>query len=91
MSENRCICCGEVIPEGGQVCRICSDAMGGLAALCRALKKNEERTAGVLEKIKQTMPGETICLNYDDCQDVLAEIEALKERIDIMSEGGADE
>jgi len=23
MSENRCVCCGEVIPEGGQVCPNC--------------------------------------------------------------------
>ena len=23
MSENRCVCCGEVIPEGWQYCRRC--------------------------------------------------------------------
>ena len=23
MSENRCVCCGEIIPEGSQVCRLC--------------------------------------------------------------------
>ena len=23
MSENRCVCCGSIIPEGGQVCRLC--------------------------------------------------------------------
>ena len=87
--ENRCVCCGDVIPEGDQVCRICSCAMGGLAALCRALNKKDNRTAGALKKIAETMPGETVCLNYDECQDVLAEIEALKERIDIMTEGDA--
>lgn len=26
MSDNRCVCCGEVIPEGVQVCPICKDA-----------------------------------------------------------------
>ena len=24
MSENRCVCCGEIIPEGKQVCPNCS-------------------------------------------------------------------
>ena len=24
MAENRCVCCGEVIPEGVQVCRKCA-------------------------------------------------------------------
>lgn len=24
MAENRCVCCGEVIPEGKQVCRMCA-------------------------------------------------------------------
>ena len=24
MSENRCVCCGEIIPEGTMVCSICS-------------------------------------------------------------------
>ena len=23
MSENRCVSCGEIIPEGGQVCPVC--------------------------------------------------------------------
>lgn len=26
MSENRCVCCGTIIPEGGMVCSICSKA-----------------------------------------------------------------
>ena len=25
MSENRCVCCGEIIPEGMQTCRRCVD------------------------------------------------------------------
>lgn len=23
MTENRCVCCGRIIPEGKQVCRVC--------------------------------------------------------------------
>lgn len=26
MTENRCICCGEIIPEGRQVCPSCEAA-----------------------------------------------------------------
>ena len=25
MSENRCVCCGEIIPEGWQVCNVCKN------------------------------------------------------------------
>lgn len=25
MSENRCVCCGEIIPEGRQICIICEN------------------------------------------------------------------
>ena len=25
MAENRCVCCGEVIPEGRQVCPVCME------------------------------------------------------------------
>lgn len=27
MSENRCICCGEIIPEGRMVCKICESVV----------------------------------------------------------------
>lgn len=27
--EDRCICCGEIIPEGQQICRICEEGGGG--------------------------------------------------------------
>lgn len=25
MNENRCVCCGEIIPEGTQVCNMCQE------------------------------------------------------------------
>ena len=28
MNENRCVCCGRVIPEGRQVCPICEKEAG---------------------------------------------------------------
>lgn len=42
MSENRCVSCGEIIPEGGQVCPVC---------MARAIRKQEkyERVTEVME------------------------------------------
>ena len=50
MGENRCICCGEIIPEGLQVCPACArksgqkkpekrgfDAMAVVVALCAVI------------------------------------------------------
>ena len=40
MSENRCVCCGESIPEGTMVCSICSKSNENLATpefICKQL------------------------------------------------------
>ena len=34
MSENRCVACGEIIPEGGQVCQAC---------MARAIRQQEKQ------------------------------------------------
>lgn len=34
MSENRCVACGEIIPEGGQVCPAC---------MARAIRRQEKQ------------------------------------------------
>lgn len=34
MSENRCVACGEIIPEGGQVCPAC---------MAKAIRKQERQ------------------------------------------------
>lgn len=54
MNENRCVCCGAVIPEGTMVCRICS--------------------GDIRKRIEETRPGETICISYDQCQQLLAQM-----------------
>ena len=28
IDENRCVCCGEIIPEGGMVCPMCLEKEG---------------------------------------------------------------
>lgn len=41
MSENRCICCGEIIPEGRHVCPTCEGiAMGDYVG--RGVKKDAD-------------------------------------------------
>ena len=42
----------------------------------------------IIERMKKTNPGETICLSYEECEEVLKLIEEQEERIAIMSEGG---
>jgi predicted nucleic acid-binding Zn ribbon protein len=41
MSENRCVSCGEIIPEGGQVCPVC---------MAKAIKQQEriDRTEEIM-------------------------------------------
>ena len=42
----------------------------------------------LLNRMKETKEGETICLNHEECQKVLKLIEDQEEQIAIMSEGG---
>ena len=57
MSENRCVCCGEVIPEGRQCCRECVDKYMENERKARytavALKKDgtQEESSGTLAEM----------------------------------------
>ena len=42
----------------------------------------------IIERMKETRPGETICLSYEECEEVLRKVDDLEERVAIMSEGG---
>lgn len=46
MNENRCVCCGEIIPEGRMVCPICEGSVGG----SKRNELNRERAMEILEK-----------------------------------------
>lgn len=39
-----------------------------------------------ISRMNDTPEGSTVCMNHDDCQSVLKELEELKERIAIMTE-----
>jgi len=42
MSENRCVCCGSIIPEGQQVCPLCQkEAEEKLAQVNRSAKRRD--------------------------------------------------
>lgn len=41
MGENRCVCCGDIIPEGRQICPICEQ------------RKNTVRRETIVEYIKR--------------------------------------
>ena len=42
----------------------------------------------IIERMKETRPGETICLSYEECYEVLRRVDDLEERVAIISEGG---
>lgn len=43
MSEDRCVCCGDIIPEGRQVCKICESNF----------KKPNEKILSELQSLKK--------------------------------------
>lgn len=47
-----------------------------------------EDVAELLKRLEDTQKGETICLNHEECQDLMKMIEDQDERIAIMTEGG---
>ena len=42
----------------------------------------------IIERMKETRPGETICLRYEECEEVLRKVDDLEERVAIMPDGG---
>ena len=42
MNEDRCVCCGEVIPEGRQVCLNCENRMTKVGAILQSRNATEE-------------------------------------------------
>lgn len=67
--EDRCICCGEIIPEGRQVCRICEEGGGSRmmkngsgaavpteeAAIRNIAKENHRHVNQVFNSIETTL------------------------------------
>ena len=45
MNNNRCICCGEIIPEGRQVCYICEHKIMEGADDVRVFKRTEDEVS----------------------------------------------
>ena len=41
MSEDRCVCCGEIVPEGRMVCPICEHKAENRVAPCVACRYSE--------------------------------------------------
>ena len=57
MSEERCIMCGEIIPEGRQVCKRCE--------ISNLDKNNTTKFIEVVEEIIEKLKSEKI--NYEEC------------------------
>ena len=45
MNEERCICCGEIVPEGRQVCWSCEHSMTKVGAILQSRNATEEEVA----------------------------------------------
>lgn len=45
MNEERCICCGEIIPEGRQICWSCEYRMTKVGAILQSRNATEEEVA----------------------------------------------
>lgn len=57
--DNTCICCGEIIPEGRQVCPVCEDAL-----------KNYKPNGVKIKRIKKFVANDKyIQLTIDDMED----------------------
>ena len=52
MNEERCICCGEVIPEGRQVCWSCEHRMIKMGAILQSRNATEEEVAKAYNFLK---------------------------------------
>ncbi len=48
--DNTCVCCGEIIPEGAQVCPICSEGDTFGAAMARPVPRADFKTCDEVEQ-----------------------------------------
>lgn len=55
MSEDRCVLCGEIIPEGGQVCPACLRMYGGMSARIQDLEKALQRERERAETLQRAL------------------------------------
>ena len=49
MDQNRCVCCGEAIPEGMQVCPKCMKEYGEFEKLANRRQRRQETAARIME------------------------------------------
>lgn len=42
MNEDRCVCCGEIVPEGRQICLNCEHRMTKVGAILQSRNATEE-------------------------------------------------
>ena len=54
MTEERCVCCGEIIPEGQQTCINCEQRMMKIGAILQSHNATEEEVAEVYDIFKNT-------------------------------------
>lgn len=48
--DNTCVCCGEIIPEGAQVCPICSEGDTFRAAMARPVLRADFKICDEVEQ-----------------------------------------
>ena len=48
--DNTCVCCGEIIPEGAQVCPICSEGDTFRAAMARPVPRADFKIRDEVEQ-----------------------------------------
>ena len=58
MVEERCICCGEIVPEGRQVCWACGHNMVKVGAILQSYATAEEEKT-IKRKYKEKSNGKT--------------------------------
>ena len=52
MNENKCVCCGEIIPEGRQVCLNCEYHIAKVGAILQSHNATEEEVAKAYKFLK---------------------------------------
>ena len=59
MNEERCVCCGEIIPEGQQTCINCEQCMMKIGAILQSRNATEEEVAKAYDTFKNTKENDT--------------------------------
>ena len=81
--EDRCVCCGAVIPEGRQVCLICDKKIYGNGTGGQKMV-NEKRLIDANAEIKKLKDG--FCLNCANYHGILCDTCEISEAIRIMDD-----